>query len=77
MSSSCGISWDRSVIAAVPRRWPLGFGENAKTVILVPKKATTARSRVGPPYDPISPRVIFCWWLVARSNSAKNRTHAL
>jgi len=29
MSSSCGISWDRSVIAAAPLRWPLGFGENA------------------------------------------------
>ena len=43
MSSSCGISWDRSVIAAAPLRWPLGFGENAKTVILAPKKATNGR----------------------------------
>ena len=48
--SSCEISWDQSAIAAAPLRWPLGFGENAKTTtfprVSAQKKAIEGRSKL-------------------------------
>jgi hypothetical protein len=43
--SSCEISWDRTVIAAAPLRWPPSYGENAKTAIVAQKKAIEGRSK--------------------------------